>query len=148
MRGVGGGGSRWRGWTGPEKCREEKGVRGRGEATEVKAQGRKEGTARAERGLRGQRSFPTLGALPWRSQRKGGLGHGLEAQGPSRCVLSGPQRGRCPQGQACELVVKDVVHAGHLARSGCSGWWCSQHREDGKLAQPFQGAAGSMLEPG
>lgn len=43
-------------------------------------------------------AFPTLGALPWCPRRKGGLGHGLEAQVPSRCVLSGPQRGRVPSG--------------------------------------------------
>lgn len=43
-------------------------------------------------------AFPTLGALPWCPRRKGGLGYGLEAQVPSRCVLSGPQRGRVPSG--------------------------------------------------
>lgn len=148
MRGAGGGGSRRQGWTGPEQCREERWVRGRGEATEVKAQGRKEGAAEAERGLRGQRCFPTLGALPRRSRKKGGLGHGLEAQVPSRCALSGPQRGRCPQGQACELVSRTWSTQSSWHAVGTAGWWCSQHREDGKLAQPFQGAGGRVLEPG
>lgn len=81
MKGADGGGSWWRGWTGPKRRREEE-VRGRGEATEVKAQGRKEGAAGAERGCVDRGAFPTLGALPQHPWRKGGLGHRLEAQVP------------------------------------------------------------------
>lgn len=72
--------------------REEE-VRGRGEATEVKAQGRKEGAAGAERGCVDRGAFPTLGALPQHPRRKGGLGHRLEA----RVALGTGWRPRCPE---------------------------------------------------
>lgn len=98
MKGAGSGGSWSRGWTGPERQREEKEVRGRGEATEVKPRAGKRGPLGRKGGCVDRSAFPTLGALPWRPRRKGGLGHGLEAHVPSRCVLSGPQRTRKPSG--------------------------------------------------
>ena len=46
-------------------------MRGRGEATEVKAQGRKEGATRAQRRLRGQRCFPHPGCSSLVSSEEG-----------------------------------------------------------------------------
>lgn len=55
-------------------------------------------------------AFPEEG---WPRARAGGpAAQQVRAEWPTERPL--------PSGQACELVVKDVVHPGHLARSGCS----------------------------